>query len=173
MVDRCKTQMKFRLSVPSLISETFMKRVESALTRRLFEQAGLKPVQCAFITGMPSFANYSGCNGGCLVGALYLCEFPGVTKDRLIEADLAWVQSQHEKPDHERTALTHPCVVELGEKGYSLPYVDGLIIGFDGLSRSCGSHYWLANGDETTVAVEYIAGIDDGTHARLLVNPSL
>jgi hypothetical protein len=61
--------------------------------------------------------------------------------------------------------------VGLIDKGYSLPYLDGLIVGFDGLSRSRGSRNWFADGDETTEALEFAAGMSDGRHARRLLAP--
>jgi len=105
----------------------------------------------------------------CIVSALYLREFPEVTTDQLVETVLNWL----DKRDHDRDRLTHPCVIGLTEKGYTLPYLDGLIVGFDGLPLLCRSRAWLAQGEESSEALEFVAGVVDGRQARRSFKPSL
>ncbi len=133
-----------------------MKRIDLDAKLNLFDSRG-----------RPSAGGADHC--GCIVSALYLREFPEVTKDGLVEVILNWL----DKPDHDRNRLTHPCVVALTEEGYALPYLDGLLVGFDGLSLLCRSRTWLAQGEESSEALEFVAGVVDGRQARRLFKPSL
>jgi len=149
-----------------------MKRIDLDSMPSLFERVGLKPTQCDFISrGRPSSRDGAYC--GCIVSALYLREHPLATKEDVLEADLAWLDMQIEKPDSERNLLTHPCVLGLARMGFTIAYLDGLIVGWDGLSLRCQSRNWLTQDEESDEALDYVAGVIDGRLARRRFNPTL
>src|SRR5262249_24744791 len=133
----------------------------------LFQQAGLVPAEREFLTRRASCDGELYC--GSILTALLVHESPNTSKAALLERHMRWLA----EPDHERTLLSHPFVVDLARNRYSLPYLDGVIVGSATLPPQQGSGPWLVNGQDSDLALDFVVGVLDGRRARRMFGPRI